>query len=164
MLASSLILNLQQLLDRLCRTATQVMKPSELFAALEQAKQLSDQNGEDLRKQALAYLLAADIQHRSNVQAWLMLLVNPVEKEPLSLQERYNAALQMAVAQRDQGQITQLIANVLDMEWDVATEPDLVDATYEIMQDEYQDWFQEPENRPATDWSLIEKLNRLVDD
>ena len=123
-----------------------------------------NQDGEELRKQALAFLLAADIQHRANLQAWMMMLVDPTESQKLSLQERYDAALQMAVAQRDQGQIAQLITNLCDLDFDVSTDPDFLDSTFLVVQQEMLDFAEEEERRPATDWSVIEKFNRLVDE
>ena len=76
------------------------MSQDEFFLeALAQAKTLLKQDGEDLRKQALAFLLAADIQHRSNAQLWLMRLA----EDELSSEERYEAGLQLAVAHQDQG-------------------------------------------------------------
>lgn len=141
------------------------MNTNQLFlAALGEAKKLMNEDGEDLRKQALAYLLAADLQHRTNVQSWLMMLVNPTEDDELPLQERYDAALQMALAQRDQGQISQLIAHVAEMDWDVGIESDLLEATFEVVEGEYQEMLNAIDRQPATDWSVIEKLNRLVEE
>ena len=103
-------------------------------------------------------------QHRANLQAWMMILVDPTESQKLTLQERYDAALQMAVAQRDQGQIAQLITNLCDLDFDVSTDADLLDSTFLAVQQEMLDIAEEEERRPATDWSVIEKLNRLVDE
>ena len=141
------------------------MNTNELFlAALVEARTLMSVEGEELRKQALAYLLAADLQHRTNVQAWLMMLVNPTEDDELPLQERYDAALQMALAQRDQGQLAQLIAHIAEMDWDVGIESDLLEATFEVVEGEYRDMLNAIDRQPATDWSVIEKLNRLVEE
>ena len=69
----------------------------------------------------------------------------------------------MDVAQRDQGQISQIVTNLLDLDFDVSTALELLDSTFLLVQQEMQDFADEEEKQPATDWSVVEKLSRLVD-
>lgn len=136
------------------------MSQDEFFLeALAQAKTLLKQDGEDLRKQALAFLLAADIQHRSNAQLWLMRLA----EDELSSEERYEAGLQLAVAHQDQGQIAWMIEKLADMDFEVDTDEVCLKMTAELIESQLKEEFEVAQ--PLTgDQSLIQRLNRLIDD
>ena len=136
------------------------MSQDEFFLdALAQAKTLLKQDGEDLRKQALAFLLAADIQHKSNAQLWLMRLA----ENELSSEERYEAGLQLAVAHQDQCQIAWMIEKLADMDFEVDTDEVCLKMTAELIEAQLKEQFEEQE--PLTgDQSLIQRLNRLIDD
>ena len=136
------------------------MSQDEFFLeALAQAKTLLKQDGEDLRKQALAFLLAADIQHRSNAQLWLMRLA----EDELSSEQRYEAGLQMAVAHQDQGQIAWMIEKLADMDFEVDTDEVCLKMTAELIESQLKEEFEVAQ--PLTgDQSLIQRLNRLIDD
>ena len=122
-----------------------------------QAKTLLKQDGENLRKQALAFLSAADIQHRSNAQLWLMRLA----EDELSSEERYEAGLQLAVAHQDQSQIAWMIEKLADMDFDVDTDEVCLKMTAELIESQLKEEFEEQE--PLTgDPSLIQRLNRLI--
>ena len=136
------------------------MSQDEFFLeALAQAKTLLKQDGEDLRKQALAFLLAADIQHRSNAQLWLMRLA----EDELSSEERYEAGLQLAVAHQDQGQIAWMVEKLADMDFEVDTDEVCLKMTAELIESQLKEEFEVAQ--PLTgDQSLIQRLNRLIDD
>ena len=137
------------------------MTENELFKeAFEQAEQHLNTPGEDLRKQALALLLAADIQHRANIQAWLAVIVK--NHDGLDTEERYDDVLHLMASQRDQGQISMLIENLLDLDFEVSLEPGITALTYRLVGEEIEDEIQqmETENRYS---DTITKLNRLYD-
>ncbi len=161
MILSFRTLQLRSLPSHLSFIAERLVDPNEFFmAALEEAKSLMDQDGEDLRKQALACLLAADIQHRSNAHAWLMMILKQQESTATE-EERYDAALQFSIVQRDQGQISFLINSLIEMDFDVATDEKLLEASYELVKEELR---QELNSFSGKDWSVIDRLNRLMDD
>lgn len=136
------------------------MSQDEFFLdALAQAKTLLKQDGEDLRKQALAFLLAADIQHKSNAQLWLMRLA----EDELSSEQRYEAGLQLAVAHQDQGQIAWMIEKLADMDFEVDTDEVCLKMTADLIESQLKEEFEKA--KPLTgDQSLIQRLNRLIDD
>ena len=76
-------------------------------------------------------------------------------------EERYDAALQFSVVQRDQGQISQLVDALTALEFDVDVHPQLLEATYVLVQEELRE---ELNTFSSKDWSAVDRLNRLMDD
>jgi phage gp37-like protein len=138
------------------------MSESELFLqVLDAAEEYLDTPGEDLRKQALALLIAANAQHRANVEAWLAVLTSD-RSEPRSVEDRFDDALHLLVAQRDAGQLEMLIEWILGMDFDVALEPRLTRSTFKLLRQEAQASLDQENSKSNSE--IIERLNRLMGD